>query len=64
MNSYTFFISSKAEAHISKAYFWYENQQSNLGIRFQIEINEAIAMIKRNPLLFQIRYHNFKKARN
>ena len=61
MNSYTLVISSTAEKHISEAFYWYENQQNNLGNRFQTAINQTMELILNNPFQFQTRYFNSTK---
>jgi plasmid stabilization system protein ParE len=45
---------AEAEAEISNAYFWFEEQQPGLGLRFLNRLEELDARIGDNPDLFQV----------
>ena len=53
-------ISIYAKEDLSDASKWYEKQQKGLGKRFLNEIKDAIEIICRNPVGFQIRYDDFR----
>ncbi|MDP4763675.1 MAG: type II toxin-antitoxin system RelE/ParE family toxin [Salibacteraceae bacterium] len=49
-NNYVLFLTSEAEVEIVDAVVWYEEQQTGLGERFEIEIRKSFKRILENPL--------------
>jgi plasmid stabilization system protein ParE len=60
MGAYSLIISATAEKHISQAFAWHEQQQANLGNRFELAIIKTVGQVQKNPLHFQVRYQNSK----
>jgi plasmid stabilization system protein ParE len=48
-NNYVLFLTSEAEVEIVDAVVWYEEQQTGLGERFEIEIRKSFNRILENP---------------
>jgi toxin ParE1/3/4 len=45
---------AEAEAEVSNAYWWFEEQQAGLGVQFLNRLEELDAKIAENPYLFQV----------
>lgn len=60
--AYRILIFPEAELDISEAALWYNERQQGLGKRFIVSVTHEIAIIKRNPLLFEIRYKDVRTA--
>lgn len=60
--NYTIKITQDAQSDIQDASDWYNNQQSQLGHRFFIQVAETIDYIANNPKLFPIKHQNARQA--
>jgi hypothetical protein len=54
--NYKIVILDDAKIDYKKSWLWYKDINPKLAIRFRGAFKENIAIIKNNPLLFQIRY--------
>ena len=59
MPSYQIKIEERALLDIQQGFNYYEEQQPNLGVRFNNSVFQAFEVLKRNPF-YQIRYDNFR----
>lgn len=57
-----FFVRAAAEADITEAVDWYENQQSGLGHELLDKVRETIAAIRTRPESFPIDYRDARRA--
>lgn len=57
---YKIVIIDEAKADYKKSLLWYKAIHPKLAIRFNDSFKRSIAIIKTNPLLFQIRYDNIR----
>ena len=55
-------VEDTADFEISKAYAHYEDLQTNLGERFLNRWQELSKLIEKNPLLYQIKYKQFRQV--
>lgn len=62
MPTYTLKITVLAEVEYSSAFQYYENQQSGLGNKFEIETEYLMNQLKVNPYLFQRKYKHYREA--
>jgi hypothetical protein len=46
---YSVSITKAAEEEINSAFLWYQDQQHNLGVRFEKDISKAVASILSPP---------------
>jgi hypothetical protein len=53
---YKLIILPKAKSDLSKISIWYEEIQKGLGKRFLNIVSLEMKIVKKNPILFQIRY--------
>lgn len=60
--AYKIIIINAAKADIRNAFEWYNNIQEGLGNRFTKAVRNEIATIKKNPLLYEIRYDDLRTA--
>jgi len=54
-------LTEKAQTEYIDAFLYYEGKQEGLGIRFEKEFDELIALIQDAPLLFSKKYKNFRE---
>lgn len=59
---YKLIIRKRAEKQLEKAFDWYELQRPALGNEFLLSVDAALALIVRNPQLFQKRYKEIRFA--
>jgi toxin ParE1/3/4 len=59
--SFEIIVTPSADAEITEAYQWYEEQRQGLGEEFLNELERSQSIIKQDPFLFQIR-HNQKRV--
>lgn len=57
---YKVVLKEEADADISEAFGWYESKQVKLGLRFLDELEEFIAVLEKEPQIFQIRRNNIR----
>ncbi|OXA85017.1 type II toxin-antitoxin system RelE/ParE family toxin [Flavobacterium hercynium] len=57
---YKIVIIEEAKADYKKSLLWYKNVHPKLAIRFNDSFKRSLAIIKIDPLLFQIRYDNIR----
>ncbi|MBA3706907.1 MAG: type II toxin-antitoxin system RelE/ParE family toxin [Bacteroidetes bacterium] len=53
-------ILQRAEIHITEAFKWYENKQSDLGNDFLVSIENSLTIIEHNPDAFQLKYKHIR----
>lgn len=58
--SYKVIIIEEAKMDYRKSLFWYKDIHPKLAIRFNDSFKESMAILKKNPLLFQIKYDNIR----
>jgi len=54
--------SPDAEEHIRSAIRWYQNQDSDLPLRFSAELDTALARVAKNPYQFPIINNEIQRA--
>ncbi|MDP2385348.1 MAG: type II toxin-antitoxin system RelE/ParE family toxin [Bacteroidota bacterium] len=59
---YKLIVEDTADFELSKAYSHYENMQTGLGERFLNRWEELALLIEKKPLLFQIKYKQFRQV--
>ena len=59
---YHIVIAEKAEAEYNAAYWYYEERQIGLGVSFEQQAEQLLKTIKRNPLLFQRKFKQYREA--
>lgn len=59
---YRLTVRTNAEIEIVEEIDFLDNERDGLGQEFYFEVEETIDRIQSNPLLFQIRYINFRIA--
>ena len=59
---YHIIITETAEAEYNDAYWYYEEKQNGLGVSFDCEADQLLKTIKKNPLLFQRKYKQYREA--
>ena len=47
--TYQLELTEEARLDVQEAWFWYENQKSNLGAEFLLSVEARIALLKRFP---------------
>jgi hypothetical protein len=57
---YKIVILDEAKLDYKKSFLWYKDIHPKLAIRFNDSFKRSIAIIKTDPLLFQIRYDNIR----
>ncbi len=57
---YQLVFRQKASAHLVEIHEYYENQKQGLGDEFFLSVDATLNALKRNPLIFQLK---FKKIR-
>ncbi|MEI6827470.1 MAG: type II toxin-antitoxin system RelE/ParE family toxin [Desulfuromonadales bacterium] len=55
-------VRSKAEADMTAAAKWYEEQSPGLGTEFLRAVEGCIATVARNPAMFPVMYRNVRRA--
>ena len=55
-------ITDKAEAEYQEAYWFYEDKQLGLGVRYEVEIEKLIHLLLKRPHLFSRKYKHFREA--
>ncbi len=60
--SYVLDIKISAESGVVNAFEYYESVENGLGIRFLDSWEKHLGIIKQNPLLFQLKYKNFRQT--
>lgn len=60
--NHTIVTRPNAETDIASTRDWYENQQSGLGRRFLVAIDDVFALIQSQPMLFAISYRGVRCA--
>jgi hypothetical protein len=58
--SYKIVIIDEAKIDFRKSLYWYKNINPKLSKRFQLSFIESLAIIKKNPFHFQIRYDDVR----
>jgi hypothetical protein len=58
--SYKIVIIEEAKTDYRKSLLWYKNIHLKLAVRFNNSFKESIAIIKKDPLLFQIKYDEIR----
>lgn len=54
-------IRPEAESDIEDAYQWYEAQRKGLGENFLLCVEEALARITRNPVIYSVVYKDIRR---
>jgi toxin ParE1/3/4 len=57
---YQLLISDESRLDILDAYSWYESRREGLGKDFELCLEAGFELIKREPLLDQVRYRNLR----
>ena len=60
--SYSILIKPEAERDLQNAYLFYEEQRVGLGVEFLFATEVEMNRIQRNPLLFQKKHHEIRRA--
>ena len=58
--NYNVIIVKEAKIDYRKSIFWYKDINPKLATRFNSSFKESLSIIKKNPLLFQIRYDEIR----
>lgn len=58
--TYKIVIIDEAKVDYRKSLKWYKDINPNLAKQFNLSFKESLALIKENPLHFQIRYENVR----
>jgi len=58
--NYKIVIVEEAKIDYRKSLHWYKNIHPKLAVRFNNSFKESIAIIKNDPLLFQIKYDKIR----
>ncbi len=58
--NYKIVIIEEAKIDYRKSFLWYKNIHPKLAVRFNNSFKESIAIIKKDPLLFQIKYDKIR----
>lgn len=58
--NYKIVIIEEAKIDYRKSLLWYKNIHPKLAVRFNNSFKESIAIIKKDPLLFQIKYDKIR----
>ena len=56
--NYILLVSEEARLDIFDAFLWYENQRDDLGLEFELKLDDGFRRIENNPLAFQKHYDN------
>ena len=59
MNKYKLRLTEKAEKEYIEAFLYYEEKQAGLGLRFEKELEQLLAVIEKTPFLFARKYKHF-----
>ena len=59
---YHLIVRPEAEAELTEAFNWYEQQVAGLGNRFLLSVDAAINSIQRDPLQYPVIYKNVRRA--
>lgn len=60
--NYKLIVRPEAEAELTDAFVWYEQQVAGLGDHFLLAIDATINAILRNPLQYPVIYKNVRRA--
>ena len=60
--TYKLSIKDEAKVDISDAFYWYEEKQKGLGIRFIEILDDCFYTIENNPKLFARKYDELRQA--
>jgi hypothetical protein len=58
--NYNIAIVDEAKIDFRASLIWYKNINPKLSEKFYISFQQSVAIIKKDPLLFQIRYDNIR----
>lgn len=58
--NYKIVIIDEAKIDFKETLFWYKNVDPKLAKRFHLSFKESLAIIKKNPFHFQIRYNDVR----
>ena len=58
--NYKIVIIDEAKIDFKETLFWYKNVDPKLTKRFHLSFKESLAIIKKNPFHFQIRYNDVR----
>ena len=53
-------LSDEARLDIIEVFLWYETQRTGLGLDFELCLEAGLNQVKRNPLIFEMRYKNMR----
>ena len=59
---YDLIVRPEAEAELTEAFNWYEQQFAGLGNRFLLSVDAVLNSIQRNPLQYPVLYKNVRRA--
>jgi len=59
--NYKIVIVDEAKMDFKESFFWYKKINPKLAKRFHLSFKESLAIIKKNPFHFQIRYDDVRK---
>jgi ParE-like toxin of type II ParDE toxin-antitoxin system len=62
MKSYNLIITEKAFEEYSDAFWFYENSRVGLGDEFEMEVENLIELICKNPFSFPRKYKRFREV--
>lgn len=62
MKTFEVEITDAAAADARKAFLWYEDKSTTLGLRFENDFKQIIERLEENPEAFQIRYKKVRVA--
>jgi hypothetical protein len=58
--SYKTVIVDEAKIDFRESFDWYKDINPKLAVQFKISFKQSLGIIKKNPLLFQIRYDDVR----
>jgi len=62
MTTYRLLIRPEAEADLTDAYHWYENQNEGLGAEFLRSVEMSLVSLRKNPGAYQKIHENIRRA--
>lgn len=58
--NYKIIIVDDAKIDFRESFHWYKDINPKLAVQFKISFKQSLGIIKKNPLLFQIRYDDVR----
>jgi plasmid stabilization system protein ParE len=60
--AYQILLIEEAEKDVDEAVIWYEEQQTNLGIRFYFELLKTLEALKTNPQYYSFLHEEYRQV--